>query len=86
MALDILLVNKVALRAIRRGDLAPLLAPACGLGSFECSYAPGLFEIATDTETVEKLRRLAREHGLTVSQLLERLGTREIRIDEIQGS
>jgi len=71
--IEVLLVNKQALRAIRAGELEPILSQAAGIVAHETDFAPGLWEVMSDKETVDKLRALARKIGETVSRTIEQL-------------
>lgn len=77
--LEILLINKSALHAIRRDSL-PFLSIE---SARESDYAPGLWEVPVDSGTAAFVRMGAVAHGLTVSKFLEHLATSEIKLETL---
>jgi len=86
MTIEILLVGKGALRAIRNGDLEPLIPRAAGHSASESDFAPGLWEVPMQLATVMRIRKVAMLNGQTVSHTLERIGLKEIHLDEVSSN
>jgi len=79
VSLEILLINKSALRAVRRAGLPFLVIT----GARESDYAPGLWEVPIDSGTAQFIRMGAMAHGLTVSKFIECLATSEIKLETL---
>lgn len=77
---EFILINKAALRAIRRGGVKNLISVEIGRDAQEGQLTPGLWEVHLDSEAAVRIRRLAEVHGLTLSEVILRLSTGEIQL------
>lgn len=82
MANEYLLINKMALRAIRRGGLEPFIAREVGRNAHESTYLPGLWEVPLESSLIERIQRRAALENLTISSTLQQIARKEIRLDE----
>jgi hypothetical protein len=79
---ECLLINKMALRAIRRGELEPFIAREVGHNARESDHSPGLREVPLESSLIERIRRRAALENLTISNALQQIARKEIRLDE----